>query len=450
MAISVNTIPSINIPFTDSNGRISPIWHEFLRGFVAASVQGTISENAGPSTIVAGAGLTEEVEGTFAVGAGNGITVNANDVNVDIRSQTNVQANLDDEVLISDVSDNNAIRKTTVRSMAELASNPGGLTTQVQYNSGGVFGGDSGFTYDGSGTATLSTALNIGSSVNIVNGVSDTIHFDGVSGSSNARMQSDGGGGFTLYSKASGADEGSVYFRASVPWISVGAGSGNSIQISSLVGGDYGVNIIGTLPLRRCMHENVTASTTQTQGQQPLTGDYCNIITVANANNVVTLPAAFLKRYCLVRNAGANTLQVFPASGDDLGNGVNVSTTIRPGEHATWFAIDSTTWHQIAGLERRSVLAGITASTTQTQGQQPLTKDVNEISVVANLNDTVTLPTAPAYSRDVTIINNGANILKIYPATGDDLGAGVNTSTTLLVGANVTFTNFNATTWVIT
>ena len=36
---------------------------------------------------------------------------------------------------------------------------PGGSTTQVQYNSSGSFAGHSGFTYDGSGTATLSTAM---------------------------------------------------------------------------------------------------------------------------------------------------------------------------------------------------------------------------------------------------------------------------------------------------
>lgn len=36
---------------------------------------------------------------------------------------------------------------------------PGGSDTQVQHNDSGAFSGDSGFTYDGNGTATLSTAL---------------------------------------------------------------------------------------------------------------------------------------------------------------------------------------------------------------------------------------------------------------------------------------------------
>ncbi len=38
---------------------------------------------------------------------------------------------------------------------------PGGSTTQVQYNNAGAFGADSGFTYAGSGTATLSTQISV-------------------------------------------------------------------------------------------------------------------------------------------------------------------------------------------------------------------------------------------------------------------------------------------------
>lgn len=44
------------------------------------------------------------------------------------------------------------------------SGSPGGSTTQVQYNNSGSFDGDSGFTYNGSGTATLSTQMTVGSS----------------------------------------------------------------------------------------------------------------------------------------------------------------------------------------------------------------------------------------------------------------------------------------------
>jgi len=93
-----------------------------------------------------------------------------------------------------------------------------------------------------------------------------------------------------------------------------------------------------------------------------------------------------------------------------------------------------------------SVTASITASTTQSQGQQALTSAINEVSVVANANDVVTMPTAVAGLR-VVVINNGANILQIFPASGDNLGAGVDTSVTLAAGSNVEYVSYDVTNW---
>lgn len=96
----------------------------------------------------------------------------------------------------------------------------------------------------------------------------------------------------------------------------------------------------------------------------------------------------------------------------------------------------------------RSVTSGITASTTQTQGQGALTSDINAVSIVANANDTVTLPSALA-GMEVTVINNGANTLKIYPASGDNLGAGVDVSTVLVAGSNIVFVSYDDTNWEV-
>jgi len=93
-----------------------------------------------------------------------------------------------------------------------------------------------------------------------------------------------------------------------------------------------------------------------------------------------------------------------------------------------------------------SVNSGITASVTQTQGQGPLTADINEVSTVANDGDTVTLRTAAV--GDVQIVmNNGANNLRIFPASGDNLGAGLNAQMTidLAPGDMVTFWAYDAT-----
>lgn len=102
------------------------------------------------------------------------------------------------------------------------------------------------------------------------------------------------------------------------------------------------------------------------------------------------------------------------------------------------------------GLLEKSLDSLITASTTQTQGQQPLTKSINNVSVVANANDVVTLmPAISIYSLEVTIINNGVNTLQIFPASGNDLGSGVDTSTTLIAGAIITFISYNSINWII-
>jgi len=88
----------------------------------------------------------------------------------------------------------------------------------------------------------------------------------------------------------------------------------------------------------------ITASTTQTQGQQPLTGKYNEISIVANTDDVVTLPPAQAGISAIVRNNGANRLQIFPASGDDLGNGVNNSVKMQPVECVAFFCVDADNW----------------------------------------------------------------------------------------------------------
>lgn len=97
-------------------------------------------------------------------------------------------------------------------------------------------------------------------------------------------------------------------------------------------------------------------------------------------------------------------------------------------------------------LIARDVNSGITASTTQTQGQGALTAEINEVSTVANADDTVTL-IAAATGLVQTIINNGANDLQIFPASGDDLGSGVNNPTSLEPNEVVIFSAYDATTW---
>jgi len=94
------------------------------------------------------------------------------------------------------------------------------------------------------------------------------------------------------------------------------------------------------------------------------------------------------------------------------------------------------------------VSAGLTAGTTQTQaGGLALTKKYNEVATVANANDTVVMPLATGDGDVVTIVNNGANTLRIYPGVGDNIGTGVDTLDTLTSGSNVSYRDYDATNW---
>lgn len=115
-------------------------------------------------------------------------------------------------------------------------------------------------------------------------------------------------------------------------------------------------------------------------------------------------------------------------------------------------ALDVPSNAEMTSAASPQVTAGVTASTTQTQGQGAIsvtsgkTAIIVEVATCANANDTITLPAAVA-GLQVFVINNGANTLKIFPASGDNLGAGANTATTLAAGATATFVAYDSTNW---
>lgn len=95
-----------------------------------------------------------------------------------------------------------------------------------------------------------------------------------------------------------------------------------------------------------------------------------------------------------------------------------------------------------------AIVTGITAGTTQTQaGATALTGRYNNVTTVGTAGDGVKLPTASAGLK-VTVRNSGANTLKCYPATSDNLNAlAVNLSVDIPALSETTFTAIDATTW---
>ena len=95
---------------------------------------------------------------------------------------------------------------------------------------------------------------------------------------------------------------------------------------------------------------SITASTTQTQGQMPITRGFAHVSVCANANDTVTLPTAVTGEYVFIVNRGAQTLQIFPASGDKIdGGATNASITLASTKGIVLLAIDSTDWFSVKG-----------------------------------------------------------------------------------------------------
>ena len=91
--------------------------------------------------------------------------------------------------------------------------------------------------------------------------------------------------------------------------------------------------------------DSITASTTQTQGQMPLTAEVNRVTVCANADDVVTLPSAAVGRTCVVINQGAQQLQVFPASGDRIqGLAIDASATVPSTTRLILYGVTASDW----------------------------------------------------------------------------------------------------------
>ena len=95
---------------------------------------------------------------------------------------------------------------------------------------------------------------------------------------------------------------------------------------------------------------DITASTTQSQGQGALTKTYNEISVCAHADDVVTMPSAVAGKYVYIANNGAENLQIFPASGDNFQDEVtDASLTLANGGKFIAWAEDDTIWQYDQG-----------------------------------------------------------------------------------------------------
>jgi hypothetical protein len=234
---------------------------------------------------------------------------------------------------------------------------------------------------------------------------------------------------------------------------------------------------------------------------------YYEIAVCGNSGDSCTLPAAVAGQLVIVVNNGANSADIFPASGDKIdGGSANAAFSLAAGANALFICQDGTDWDSLGGgfftpsstttlsnktidldantvtgtlaefntaLQSESfaslggsetlvsktltapvlndptfdVAVGVTAHTGSSQGDGAITSFFVEIATVGTTGDAVTLPSAAA-GKLVVIANNGANSCDVFPASGDKIdGASANAAQALPAGSNRIYICQDATDW---
>ena len=433
---------------------------------------------------------------------------------------------------------------------AGSGTGPGGDVEIIASNSGGASGTGGAISITG-GNATGSDD---GGDITITPGSGAGGGSDGVV-SVVGTIEGSNAAAWTLLDEAATASNPTVIPNKADPDTGIGWESADALSLVS--GGVEAIRFAEASSAIIQTHESnvgLTADVGSSQGDGVITSTYNVYSTVANAGDAATLPSTFEAGTVIyIKNDGANSMDVFPASGDDAGAGVNTAVAVGAGESKTFIAsTTNSTWTQLiqpagvsgatisgtpannevavwtnsttiegdpnftwdgstlnvdgtiqtddaagpslvdeaatstnptiipnktdtdtgvgwnaadalslvsGGLEAvryeeassnvivtNEIDAAASSSTTQTQGQAPLTSSYNVVNVVANDNDVVTMPSA-AEGRIVTIVNRDSdNILQVFPASGDSVGAGTNVSVTMPPQSSRTFIGVSGTT----
>ena len=136
-----------------------------------------------------------------------------------------------------------------------------------------------------------------------------------------------------------------------------------------------------------------------------------------------------------------------PVSTGISGFGANVAAALGNGLNAAGGILSATT--PPLSAETFSTSPSVTAG-TNAQGQAALVNDFNVITNAAFTQSGVTLPTATV-GRKIIIINKGANVVNVYPATSAYIDAqAINNSVPLLSGSGIEFNAETTTQWYST
>ena len=159
-----------------------------------------------------------------------------------------------------------------------------------------------------------------------------------------------------------------------------------------------------------------------------MTARWNNVTTCATAGDSVKLMAAEDGAVQSVKNSGAATLAIFPATGDAINAlAVNLSIDLPPGGEIEFHAIDATTW------ETRESLY-LPAPTTQTGGLE-----IKAADSAGNTTTTIT-NASQAAARTYTIPDAGASTEFVMAAGAQTIAGNKSLTGTIAASAATTWT----------
>ena len=139
--------------------------------------------------------------------------------------------------------------------------------------------------------------------------------------------------------------------------INTGMGSSELDSVSLIAGGIEGLRLTEVsnkviVSAASSANVGLTADVGSAQGNGVILASYNVYDICANAGDAATLPAVFqVGTLIYVKNgAAANSMDVFPASGDDAGAGANTAVAVAAGNFAVFMGTTANaTWEKIMG-----------------------------------------------------------------------------------------------------
>jgi hypothetical protein len=185
----------------------------------------------------------------------------------------------------------------------------------------------------------------------------------------------------------------------------------------------------GQTPISGILQHSVTvgqtANTGSVQGNNPITTEFYEIAVCGNAGDACTLPAAVAGQLVIIVNNGANSADVFPASGDKIdGGSANAAFSLAAGANALFICQDGTDWDSLGGgfftpsstttLTNKSLTAPIITGSASAAGTVLFKEDTD------NGTNSCTL-SGPQATADVTVTLPAATDTLVGKATTDTL-----------------------------